>query len=86
MGRGAGAPPSGGDAYEALRASCRDTAAVQIYIDHGTVVTQEDLKVGLQSRVRLRHACNQSKVTLYALAELDLIGCVLNEAVDAPLK
>tara|TARA_B100000767_G_scaffold113688_1_gene108458 strand:- start:365 stop:727 length:363 start_codon:yes stop_codon:yes gene_type:complete len=61
-------------------------AAVQIYIEHGTVVTQEYLKVGLQSRVRLRHACDQGKVTLYPLAELDLIGCVLNEAVDAPLK
>ena len=57
-------------------------AAIQIDVEHGTIVAQKDLKVVLQAGMRLHHGCDQNKALLYPLAKLGLIRCVCGEAFD----
>eukprot|EP00964_Phaeocystis_antarctica_P139996 scaffold104787_cov75-Phaeocystis_antarctica.AAC.1 len=57
-------------------------AAVQIDVEHGTIVAQKDLEVDLQARMRLHHGCDQDKALVYPLAKLGLIWRVCDEAFD----
>lgn len=40
-------------------------AAVQIYVEHASIIAQIDLKVAIQAGVRLYHGFNGGKVALY---------------------
>ena len=58
-------------------------AAVQIYIEHGAIIAQIDLKVELQAGMRHHHGCDQGKVLFYTLAKRGLIWRVCDEACGA---
>ena len=57
-------------------------AAIQIYIEHGTIVAQIDLKVDLQAGMCLHHGFNQGKALFDPQAKLGLVWCVCDEAID----
>ena len=58
-------------------------AAIQIYIEHGTIVAQIDLKVDLQAGICLHHGFNQGKALFDPQAKLGLIWYVCEEVVDS---
>ena len=49
-------------------------AAVQIYIEHGTVVTQEDLKVGLQAGCAFDMLATMARLRSIPSLSLILLG------------
>ena len=55
-------------------------AAVQVYVEHVTIVAQIDLKVPLQAGVCL--GGYQGKVPLQPQAKLGLVRCVCDETLD----
>ena len=61
-------------------------AAIQIYIEHGTIVAQIDLKVDLQAGMCLHHGFNQGKALFDPQAKLGLIWYVYEEIVDGLVR
>ena len=57
-------------------------AAIQVHVEHVTIVAQIDLKVPLQAGVCLDHGGYQGKVPLQLQAKLGLVRCVCEETLD----